>query len=85
MAVLEAVRGWDGLRPADPSEESEIPSESSEEADTPVTEAIEDEPWTDAKINELKSTDPLSALLEHERHVGGPSSEEVTSIRKCAC
>lgn len=77
MAVLEAVRGWDALKPAEASEET-VP----EDAPTPETEEVE-ETWTDDRINELKKTDPLSVLLEHERHVGGTDSDEITGVRKC--
>lgn len=76
MAVLEAVRGWDALKPAEASEET-----TSEDAPTSETAEIE-ETWTDDRINELKKTDPLSVLLEHERHVGGTDSDEITGVRE---
>lgn len=81
MAVLEAVRGWDALKPADSTESVEGESESSEE----VTEAapeLEESRWTEARINELKGTDPLSILLEHERHISGGADDEITKTCK---
>lgn len=73
MAVLEAVRGWDQLKPAeeDVSPDGEEPYVSEEE-----------EVWTEERINELKSTDPLSVLLEHKRHIGGPTSDEISGVCK---
>lgn len=77
MAVLEAVRGWDQLKPA----EEEASPEGTEESYVSEEEQV----WTEEHINELKSTDPLSVLLEHERHVGGPASDEISGVRECQC
>ncbi|KAF8312796.1 hypothetical protein DL93DRAFT_2114589 [Clavulina sp. PMI_390] len=79
MAVLEAVRGWEQLKPAEETKEAsegESTEESSEEAAPEEDEVV----WDESRINELKGTDPLSVLLDHERHVGGPASDEVTGI-----
>lgn len=79
MAVLEAVRGWEQLKPA---EKGEPAAEGEGETEEQVEEEEAEEVWTDERIKELKATDPLSVLLEHERHVAGPAADEVTSARK---
>ena len=86
MAVLEAVRGcgWDALKP-EPTEAEGDAEESTEESTEAEAEPIpepEEERWTETKIFQLKSTDPLSVLLEHERHISGPGGDEISAARK---
>ncbi|CCA68517.1 related to alpha glucosidase II beta subunit [Serendipita indica DSM 11827] len=71
MAVLEAVRGWDGLNPdASPVEET---TESSE----PVAEKEETvDPWDDNAISTLLREDHVSLLLQHDSHISQEDSTE---------
>lgn len=78
MAVLEAVRGWDALKPA---EKEEIEDADQVEGESNDSDSVPEEPkWTESRINELKRTDPLSILLEHERHINGGVDDEVTKL-----
>lgn len=80
MAVLEAVRGWDALKDGGEAAETE---EGVEEGQAETSEEVEELPeWTDERINELKNKDPLSALLEHEQHIGATASEDFASLRE---
>ncbi|KAF8324464.1 endoplasmic reticulum protein [Cantharellus anzutake] len=91
MAVLEAVRGWDALKP---SQEAGEVTESSETTEAPeVSEAnrgseegvpsLEDQGtedlWNDDRIRILRDTDALEALLDHERHIGS-TREEIPQV-----
>ena len=67
MAVLEAVRGWEALKPSEEEDEN-----SEEEIDN----------WSEDRIDELRNADPLSSLLEHERHVKGTAADDFTSLRE---
>ncbi|KAF9506592.1 hypothetical protein BS47DRAFT_1425958 [Hydnum rufescens UP504] len=76
MAVLEAVRGWAALKGSEEPKETE--STAQEDTDTAQSQPPDEEEliWTDERIVELKDTDALSALLEHERHIGSLSTED---------
>lgn len=88
MAVLEAVRGWDALKPEEElkSGEGESPQATSEDPQAVETESeaapVEEVSWTDDRIDDLKATDPLSVLLEHERHIAGSASDDAASACK---
>jgi hypothetical protein len=83
MAVLEAVHGWDALKPAEePLSESTSEVSQATETEIPIT-AAEKMFWTDDRISELKTTDPLSVLLEHERHIFGSGSDDIGSACEC--
>lgn len=82
MAVLEAVRGWDGLNPAEEPSSGSTPDVSqSTEIENP-TAAAEEVFWTKDRISELKATNPLSVLLEHEQHISGGGSDDIRNTRK---
>jgi protein kinase C substrate 80K-H len=87
MAVLEAVRGWDALKLEEElqSGEGESPQTTSEDSQAVETEseaAPLEVSWTDDRIDDLKATDPLSVLLEHERHIAGGAPDGVASTCK---
>ncbi|KAG8815614.1 hypothetical protein FRC19_000918 [Serendipita sp. 401] len=70
MAVLEAVRGWDGLNP----EAVPAPAEGAN-VDENQQLPVEDE-WNDASISALLNEDTISLLLKHEAHVTEEDSSE---------
>jgi protein kinase C substrate 80K-H len=75
MAVLEAVRGWDGLNPEAATEAAE--NGDSTEADKEVPEVEEKaDTWDDAAINKLLGEDSVSLLLQHEAHVTSDDAPE---------
>jgi hypothetical protein len=76
MAVLEAVRGWAALKLSE--EPKGTGSTAQEDADTAQSQPPDEEEliWTDERILKLKDTDALSALLEHERHISSPSTDD---------
>ncbi|KAG8767176.1 hypothetical protein FRC15_005878 [Serendipita sp. 397] len=74
MAVLEAVRGWDGLNP----EAVPAPAEGAN-VDENQQLPVEDE-WNDASISALLNEDTISLLLKHEAHVTEEDSSEEDSI-----
>lgn len=79
MAVLEAVRGWDGLNPETATEAT---NDDSTEADkeAPATEETVNT-WDDAAINQLLGEDSVSLLLQHDAHVADDDApEEGTQI-----
>lgn len=80
MAVLEAVRGWDALKPAEEVPPEPVPEDSNPAENEISTAPADETPWTDDRINELKAIDPLSVLLEHERHVAGIGSDDIANI-----
>jgi len=66
----------DALKPEElESGEGESPQATSEDSQTVEIESeaapVEEVSWTDDRIDHLKTTDPLSVLLEHERHIAG--------------
>jgi len=79
MAVLEAVRGWAALKPSEESKETESTTQEGTES-TESQPPTEEGDWTDERILELKDTDVLSALLEHERHISSTSAEEFSAV-----
>jgi protein kinase C substrate 80K-H len=75
MAVLEAVRGWDGLN-LDIEPEA-VENGDLTEADKEAPEAEEeDDAWDDAAINKLLGEDSVSLLLQHEAHVTSDDAPE---------
>jgi hypothetical protein len=79
MAVLEAVRGWAALKPSEESKETESTTQENTES-TESQPPVKDDVWTDERILELKNTDVLSALLDHERHISGASAEDFSTL-----
>lgn len=87
MAVLEAVRGWEfyahlpHINDVNKGEEEVTDEEAGE--DTPETEEEElEEGWWTAEqlekdLDSLINTNHESLLLEHDKHVGAPTSESV--------
>jgi protein kinase C substrate 80K-H len=68
MAVLEAVRGWDGLNSEAANEAvTEGPSTEADQETPPATEEVNT--WDDAAINKLLGEDSVSLLLQHDAHV----------------
>lgn len=96
MGVLEAVRGWEALaglphindvRKADAAQDAvaEVKTEDADVALSGEGEKAEGErAWSEqevqTKLRELERQDFESLLLEHEKHVGGPTAE---SLREC--
>ena len=71
MAVLEAVRGWDGLNP------DAVPVEEATEGSEPVPEEEKVvDPWDDNTISTLVREDHISLLLQHDSHVSQEESTE---------
>jgi hypothetical protein len=73
MAVLEAVRGWDGLNPDAKKEES---TESGEQANTPTPKEPEINEWNESAISSLLKEDLVALLLQHDAHVSEDGSSE---------
>jgi protein kinase C substrate 80K-H len=83
MAVLEAVRGWEGLSKNEPAvESSEGETKPEGEVETSQEEQEEEEKWPEHKIHTLKDRDAVTLLLEHEQHVSGKVGDEVKSVCK---
>ena len=79
MAVLEAVKGWDGLNPEAAAEEG--PKEATE-AEPATPAPVEKEKWDQSAIDQLLKEDHVSLLLQHDAHLTeGESSTEGMSIR----
>lgn len=77
MAVLEAVRGWDGLNPdAAKEKEAETEGGSETEKETPPPPQEESNQWDDTAITKLLGEDTVSLLLQHDAHVAEDDSVE---------
>ena len=93
MAVLNAVRGWEyhaglphinDVGKENEEEEDNIEELGSDEVEGgEVVEAVEEGAWTaeelDRDLPGLLASNYESLLLEHEKHIGAPSTE---SLRK---
>ncbi|KAG8832269.1 hypothetical protein FRC17_001628 [Serendipita sp. 399] len=75
MAVLEAVRGWDGINP----ESAPAPAEGENVNEAEQPPVVEDE-WNDATISALLNEDTVSLLLKHEAHITDEESSEDDSV-----
>jgi hypothetical protein len=80
MAVLEAVRGWDGLNPDALVEEK---TEGTTETETkPAAPLPEESKWDQSAVDGLLKEDLVSLLLQHDAHLAeGEPSMEGRSIR----
>ena len=78
MAVLEAVRGWDGLNPDAPTEDKTEGTTETETKPTTSSPPGEDK-WDQAAVDQLLREDHVSLLLQHDAHLaeGEPSMEGV--------
>jgi protein kinase C substrate 80K-H len=75
MAVLEAVRGWDGLNPETATEAATNSDSTGADKEAPAAKENVDT-WGDAAINQLLGEDTVSLLLQHEAHVVGDDAPE---------
>lgn len=93
MAVLEAVRGWEHfaglphINDVKKDEEASEGEESSEE--TAEEEQLEDGIFSadelESEIPNALNTDYERLLLEHETHVGSPTTDSLRKSRSRRC
>ena len=82
MAVLEAVRGWDALKPPQVQVASEATEDSEVEPSAPTEPETEEDYWSDDRLHDLRGTDALAALLDHENHIGS-TGDGFPQVREC--
>ena len=91
MAVLEAVRGWEELKPKDGEEkEAEAPSQDDEAKQEETDTEEEGEKLMTAEelpeqIESLLDTDYVGLLFQHDRHINEATQETSSTPRVPLC